>query len=178
MSRALVATFTRVLDAASIRGNHALTIRATDQECIAIARFLGILGLESLSAQFVVNRSRRGDVELDGRLQAKLTQACVVSLVAVPQDIVEEVHRRFVPNDRSAATQHEPAVVDADVEDPPEFYPPAGIDVGAVVLEQLALALEPYPRAPGVTLPDIAEAPEDEMGSPFAVLKSLGHSNS
>ena len=178
MSRVLVAPFTRVLDAASIRGDHALAIEATDQECVAIARFLGILGLESLSAQFVVNRSRRGDVELGGTFRAKLTQACVVSLVPVPQDIVEEVNRRFVPADRSASAHQQLAVVDPDVEDPPEFYPPAGIDVGSVVLEQLALALDPYPRAPGVVLPDVADAPEEEMGSPFAVLKSLGHSDS
>jgi len=130
-----------------------------------------------LNAQFTLNRSRRGDVELDGRLQANLTQACVVSLVAVPQDIDEEVQRRFVPNERQAARKRELAIVKADVEDPPELYSDAGIDIGAVVLEQLALALDPYPRAPGVALPKTADTPDDG-GSPFAVLKSLGHSDS
>lgn len=174
----MVGPFTHILDPASIRPDHALALAATDQERQAIAQFLGILGLESLSAQVTLNRSRRGDVELDGRLLANLTQACVVSLVAVPQDIDEEVHRRFVPNDSPAARKRELAIVEADVEDPPEFYSSAGIDIGAVVLEQLALALDPYPRAPGVALPKAADMPEKDRDSPFAVLKSLGHSDS
>ena len=173
----LAGPFTRILDPASIRPDHTLAITSSDQDRAGIARFLGILGLESLSAQFVVNRSRRGDVELDGRLEVNLTQACVVSLVPVPQYVAEEVHRRFVPMERSAARKRE-TVVEAEVEDPPDTYSGAGIDVGAVVLEHLALALEPYPRAPGVTLPDSAKTPDDDPASPFAVLKSLGHSES
>lgn len=169
--------FTRILDPSSIRPDHKLAITSSDQDREDIARFLGILSLEFLSAQFVVNRSRKGDVELDGAIEADLTQACVVSLAPVPQHIAEEVHRRFVPGERSPAKKRE-AVVEADAEDPPDFYSSAGIDVGAVVLEHLALALEPYPRAPGVMLPDSAKTSDDDLGSPFAVLKSLGHSDS
>jgi hypothetical protein len=44
------------------------------------------------------------------------------------------------------------------------------------VAEQLALALDPYPRAPGAVLPEAAEAGtpgEAKAESPFAVLESL-----
>lgn len=172
------APFTRILDPTSIRPDHSLVIRAATEEYSAIARFLGILGLESLTAQFDVSRSRRGGVALDGRLQAKLTQECVVSLVAIPQNVDEEVHRKFVLGGRPVARQDEFAVVDSVAEDPPELYTLAGIDVGAVVLEQLMLSLDSYPRAPGVELPDVAQGVSDMSDSPFAALKSLGHSDS
>jgi uncharacterized metal-binding protein YceD (DUF177 family) len=59
-----------------------------------------------------------------------------------------------------------------DDEEAPEVLPGSLLDVGAPVLEELSLMLDPYPRAPGVTF----EAPKDEpeaKDSPFAVLAKL-----
>ena len=44
------------------------------------------------------------------------------------------------------------------------------LDLGEAAAEQLALALDPYPRAPDAVLPDIPDEPEV---LPFATLASL-----
>jgi uncharacterized metal-binding protein YceD (DUF177 family) len=57
-------------------------------------------------------------------------------------------------------------------DDEPELIEGTSIDLAAPVLEELSLALDPYPRAPGVAFesPKQEKAPAD---SPFAVLESL-----
>ena len=56
-----------------------------------------------------------------------------------------------------------------EAEGPPEPVGPQGIDLGEAVAQQLAIALDPYPRAPGAALPEEPRA----AGGPFAALKSL-----
>ena len=167
--------FTRILDPASLRPDLTLTISADEVERSKIAAFLGILSLDALSAELVATRTSKGEIRIAGRVLATLTQRCVVSLEPVPQILNEELHLRFVPeSDWGAKTQRE-EVVSAEAEDPPEPYPPSGIDLGAAIVEHLALNLDPYPRAPGVKLEEQMAGQEDKVESPFAVLKSLGH---
>jgi len=45
------------------------------------------------------------------------------------------------------------------------------IDLGEAAAEQLALALDPYPRKPGSS--GVPETPEQEAGGPFGRLASL-----
>ena len=52
-------------------------------------------------------------------------------------------------------------------EEPPEPIVDGTIDLGGVTLEFLALALDPYPRKPGVEFTE--PAPETPAGVPFAV---------
>ena len=61
---------------------------------------------------------------------------------------------------------------DADPEALDEIpYADGMLDLGEAAAEQLALALDPYPRAPGAALPEIAD--EAEAHRPFAALASL-----
>ncbi len=63
-------------------------------------------------------------------------------------------------------------VVDAGPEEGPEEIESLHYDLAAPALEDYVLALEPYPRCPGVAF----TAPEGAAGapeSPFAVLKDL-----
>jgi hypothetical protein len=57
-----------------------------------------------------------------------------------------------------------------DDEDPPEPLPDGFIDLGALAVEFLALALDPFPRKPGAAF-DSADS--DETPSPFAALAAL-----
>ena len=169
------APFTRILDPASLRPDLSLTVTANEDERAAIAAFLDLLGLDALSADLTAHRSPKGEIRIDGQIRAALSQRCVVSLEPVPQSLEEEVHLRFVPADEGRGEASAEEVISAEGEDPPDPYPPSGIDVGAVIVEQLALNLDPYPRAPGVKLEEQMEVQEDKPDSPFAVLKSLGH---
>ena len=61
-------------------------------------------------------------------------------------------------------------VIDLDAEDPPEAVSGSEIDLGHYLVEALALALDPFPRAPGAVFEPTSVG---EITSPFAALKSL-----
>ena len=108
---------------------------------------------------------------LEGRLTARVQQACVVTLGPVQTDIDEPVRRLYSP--------HASTPEGDEVEMPDDETEPLGpvIDTGAVLVEALALALPPYPRCKGAELPDAALDPDDEGGEglrrPFQGLADL-----
>jgi uncharacterized metal-binding protein YceD (DUF177 family) len=128
---------------------------------------------------------RRGaELVLRGWLEADVVQECVVSLEPVPARLREPVERRYRLGGTSAAarTRFEPhgAVVLED--DEAEVEPVIGreIDLGEAFAEELGLALEPYPRAPGVAAlesgdlgPHVSVGAEDRPDKPFAALRQL-----
>ncbi|MGD9740099.1 MAG: DUF177 domain-containing protein [Bauldia sp.] len=146
-----------------------IDIVASPEERAAIAADFGLLELPGLEA--AIEARRAGDtVFLEGRVKASVVQACVVTLVAVEQQIDEAFGRRFVRGvpTPDLTTQD----VDPTAEDPPDTYAEI-IDFGAVALEEMALAIDPYPRAPGVEFEPPAEGDDPGEESPFAVLRRL-----
>ncbi|MFC7477642.1 YceD family protein [Dankookia sp. GCM10030260] len=135
---------------------------ATAAECAALARRFGILGVDSLRATLRLEPDEDGAVVVTGRLEAAVVQACVVTLEPVPQRVAEEIVCRLLPAGREPAE---------GPDDPDEIECAHDVaDLGEVVAEQLALALDPYPRAAGAELP--AEATDDSAGA-FAALAAL-----
>ncbi len=65
-----------------------------------------------------------------------------------------------------------PLGVGAGDDEGPEEIDSLTYDLAAPLLEEFVLALDPYPRAPGVEFAAPPE-PEEPKESPFAVLKSL-----
>jgi uncharacterized metal-binding protein YceD (DUF177 family) len=134
-------------------------LRPSAPERQAVAAELGILGVERL------------DWRLEGRLSASVVQECVVTLDPVTSGIEEEVVRAYV------ADLPDPGP--GEVEMPgDELEPlPAALDLAEVMIEALALALPPYPRAPGVELGETvvtqpgAEPLTEERAKPFAALR-------
>ena len=98
--------------------------------------------------------------------QAQVTQLCVVTLEPFEAGIEEQVELRFVP---AAKIEEEEELPPESLEGPDEIpYENDVIDLGEALAEQLALALDPYPRKPGAVLPDEAS---DDDANPFAALK-------
>jgi hypothetical protein len=70
----------------------------------------------------------------------------VVSLDAFPVALVEEFAVRFVPAGSESDTADDP-------DEPDEISIESGLlELGEATVEQLALALDPYPRKPGAVL--------------------------
>lgn len=131
------------------------TVDAALGERAALARRLDLIALDRLTASGWVRRGEtRGSVVLEGRLEAAVVQACVVSLAPVPASLTVDFRRLFVA--ASAGPAGREVVVDP-LADEPEPLPGRAIDVGEIVAEELALALDPYPRAPG-SAPGVGEA--------------------
>lgn len=137
-------------------------LEATEAERAALARRFGILGIERLQARLRLIPEPDGAVRAEARLEATVTQECVVTLDPVPQEIAEAFAFRLLPAGR------EPADGPDDLDEIESENDVA--DLGEVVAEQLALALDPYPRAPGAELPP--EATEEAAGA-FAALAAL-----
>lgn len=149
-------------------------ITATPEERAALARRFGLQDLDRLSATV---RLGRGDakslVRLSGHMVADVTQTCVVSLAPVKSHLDESFTQLYTLSAAPAAPRE--LVIEATEEEPPEPIGPDGIDIGEAVAQQLALALDPYPRAPGAVLPEAARPAKEEAGAegPFAALKAL-----
>ncbi|MDB5733558.1 MAG: hypothetical protein JWN16_195 [Alphaproteobacteria bacterium] len=156
---------------------------ADEAQRAAIAAWSGVLSLESLSV--TVKLAKLGSVQfgLDFHVSAQLNQACVVTLEPVPASLDHSFHRElhFVGQSRRKASPESPPAIGEVVLDAASLEGPEEAaeeieslhyDLAAPALEEYVLALEPYPRCPGVefTPPDTGQdAPEN----PFAVLKGL-----
>jgi uncharacterized metal-binding protein YceD (DUF177 family) len=140
-----------------------LLLVASEAERAALAERFGLLALLSLPGELQLRPGPEGRVLVTGRLMAEVEQACVVTLEPVRQLVDEMVAWRLLPDGV------EPS--DGD-EDPDDLPAEAGaVDMGEALAQQLSLALDPYPRAPGAELP--AEATDGGAHGPFAALAKL-----
>ncbi|WP_038368281.1 DUF177 domain-containing protein [Bosea sp. UNC402CLCol] len=160
-----------------LRGTEAV-VKAEPQQLAGIAAMLDLASLEALEARYML--SRNGErVKLEGRIEARLHQTCIVTLEPFPVRLDVPVKLDFAPQDDALAAARRTDSGDADIdievllneEDPPEPIVDGVIDLGSVTLEFLALSLDPYPRKPGVSF----EAPATDSAelSPFAALAKL-----
>ena len=144
-------------------GGLAVEVRADAAECTALAARMAIPAVLDLFCRFDLTAIPGAVVLAKGHLRARVVRVCVVTLEEFETLTEERFRLRFVPAGRESD--------DDDPESDDEIaYGGAVIDLGEAAAEQLALALEPYPRMPGAVLPEAA----DEAEAPaFAVLARL-----
>jgi uncharacterized metal-binding protein YceD (DUF177 family) len=137
-------------------------VEAEPSERVALALRMQVPAIEALACDWTLSSAPRGRVIAQGRLSARLTQTCVVTLDEFSSSMEERFTVHFVP----AGEEQE----DEDPESPDELpYEGAVIDLGEAAAEQFGLALDPYPRKPGAELSQSGMT-ED---SPFAALQKL-----
>jgi len=124
-------------------------VEASPAECAALARRMGVPAVLSFSCRFHLTRDIGSAVAAQGRLAALVERTCVVSLDDFETEVEEDFRVRFVP----AGTETDDPDPDPEAEDEIPFAG-AVIDLGEAAAEQLALALDPYPRKPGAELPE------------------------
>lgn len=155
------------------------TITADAAQLVELAAAHDLLAADSFEASIHVRRWQRDGVRLTGRVRARVTQECVVSLEPVEGTVDAEIDAVYVPEGSPLQRRMEPGeggdlIIDSEGPDLPELFEPPMLDIGAVAEEFFALALDPYPRAPGVAAPSESVAePVEERENPFAALKAL-----
>ena len=152
-------------------------VEASEAERSAVARRLSLVALDSLAAVLRILRPDGQEViSIAGHFEAQVTQTCVVSLQPLDRHLAEDFSLRFL---LAPADSGETGTVDVDaaVDDPPETLGPDDLDLGEAVVQQLAIALDPYPRSDEATLEtlewDGKAGDGAEKESPFEGLKSL-----
>jgi uncharacterized metal-binding protein YceD (DUF177 family) len=148
---------------AHVGGGTEAVVEANDTERAAVAARMGLPAIDLLRCRFDLRAAQAGTVRARGQLRARVVQTCVISLEPFASDVTEDFEVCFVP----AGTENEEVDLDAEDEIPYE----AGIlELGEATAEQLALALDPFPRKPGAALP---EGMEEEPSGPMAALAKL-----
>ena len=130
-----------------------------------IAAMLDLIALPRFAADISLKPSA-GGWTLSGRVRAHAVQRCGLTLEPLPGDIDESFQIALVQSD-----PHETAEVEVSLdEDAPDVVEEGVVDIGVYAVEQLALALDPFPRKEGAVFEPPATSAEI---SPFAVLKTL-----
>jgi len=158
------------------------SIEAGLQERSALARRFGVLSIESLVARgTLVPCADHSRIRLRASLEAEVVQQCVVSLQALMQrinvDFSREYDRDMVDEWAGLGDDGGEIFFDLNSDELPEPVVGGDIDLGEVVAEQLALELDPFPRASRAKLDELAlrrgkTNVEGEPANPFAVLAS------
>lgn len=162
----------RTLRPADLRVPVTFDLRPGPDELARLAADLDLLGLTKVRLSGRAAPAGRG-VDLDARLGATVVQPCSVTLAPVTTRIDEPVTRRYLPGLPAPEPGSETEMPEDDSLEPL----PDVIDLAEVLAEALALALPPFPRAPGAELgtavfsaPGVAPM-TDADASPFAVLR-------
>jgi hypothetical protein len=151
-----------------------LSIDANDVERAKIADAMNILAVEHFFATLTI-APFRGGLRALGRLDARVTQASIVSFEPVAEVVSEEIDRVFLPAAKGGKAPAPGAEVFIDLEDEdfPDHIDGPEVDLSALLLETLALALDPYPRRPGESLEGLGLSLGDTESGPFAKLAGL-----
>ena len=145
-----------------------VTIAPPPEDLARIARWADVEAVEDFTARIALKRVSQSRFAVDAVLEADIVQACVVTLEPVKSHISRSFHRDLFLTQAPQSLEIDLAPVDDDGR---EEIDNLRYDLAAPVLEELALAIDPYPRAPGVEFepPPDEDAPEH----PFAALRAL-----
>lgn len=162
--------FSRIWQAAEIGERpRDVTLEANAEERVALARRFAIPDIERLTATARLQRRADG-IHAEGRLKARVTQSCVATGDPVHASVDEPFSLRFVEDIDTNDDEIELNADDCDT------IPIDGgaVDLGEAVAETLALALDPWPRAPHAdqVLKDAGVSDGSDVG-PFSALKAL-----
>ncbi len=163
-------------------GPYTVEIEATEVERDAVAKRLSLDALSNLSGTLMLETMTHpmfdGPViNAEGALTAVLTQICVVTLEPF-ETTAKSGFSGVFSNDDPASSMVEDD--DAGIAGVPDILGPVDdetINIGEVLVEQLALEINPFPRKPGAEFggfsDDSTESKELASESPFAVLAKL-----
>lgn len=133
-----------------------------------IVKALDLGSLTSLEADLTISPAHIG-WRMTGRVRAEAEQICGITLEPLPV----QIDQSFVVNlIEDAAIANDPSTeVEVTLDDDaPDVIEDGRIDLGQYAVEQLSLALDPFPRKPGA---EFVQPEEPAEISPFAVLKQL-----
>lgn len=136
-----------------------VVIDADPRQRAELARVHEVLSVERFRAEVVVVSWKRNGVRVEGRVEADITQECVVTLDPITNHIDEPIGATFLPTEsklgRLGFDGGGEIMIDPEGEDSPETFSGDTIDVGALAEQIFGLAIDPYPRSQQAALPEL-----------------------
>ena len=150
-------------------GERTVEVEANEDERRRLAGRFGLLAIGRLAATFAVRREA-GGMLATGTVEAAVTQACSATGEPIEATVNEAVALRFVEDIAGDGDEIE---LSGDALDTLPIEGGA-IDLGEAAAETMALALDPFPRAPGAeeALRRAGVMREEEVGA-FGALAGL-----
>ncbi|WP_336081066.1 YceD family protein [Thalassospira sp. CH_XMU1448-2] len=185
MSDKFTPEFSRIVKTdEQVSAKEKLVIEANEKERAALAKRFELVSIDSLTAELTISTASNGEVTVRGPMNAKIVQNCVATLEPVPEVIEDTVEVLFSPHVSEEDLPSNPDDLEDLSEeelmallDQPEPLVDGKIDVGEVVAQFLAVAMNPYPRKEDAELPTSVkteeEAAEEKRPNPFAQLAGL-----
>jgi len=188
--------FSRPIRTDQLNGRREFDIEAQDEERQRLAARMNVSCIDWLRAHIAlapwkgrVSGASVTGVIVTGHLEAQIIQPCSVTLDPVIERIEEDIKYKYINelNKIPELKSKDEVILDFEQEEPPENLIGGQVDVGEIVAEALALAINPYPRGQGVQFealnsvpgfrPDSAKNPEiqehEHKKHPFSVLSKL-----
>lgn len=152
---------------------------ADEEQRVALASAHDLLRVERFRFDLTLAPWKGDGVRVTGRVAAAISQACIITLEPVEDEIDEEIDTVLVPEGSRLATPkwvgEGEMLLDAEGPDAPETFSGDSLDVGALAEEFFALAINPYPRKFGAKLeqgPGVGEGAR-EHGPLYEKLQGL-----
>ena len=150
-----------------------LSVDLDEKARATLAEALRLSAVDSFSARLSVV-PLRGGIRAQGRLTADIVQPSVVTFEPVGQHVDEKIDRVFLPEPHGHKHTSDPEVfIDLEDDDFPDHIDGPEVDLSALLVETLALAIDPYPRREGESLDGLGLDLGGEEAGPFAALKKL-----
>lgn len=152
-------------------------LEASAAERQAMAGLAGVREVLSARADLEIVPKSGGRLQVTGHVRARVGQTCVVTLDPIESEIDEDIDLTFAPEAEARRLadlieEGEDEKEPPEIADPPEAIVNGIIDLGRIATDALFLAIDPYPRKPGVVFEAEVTAPDPE-DHPFAALKAL-----
>jgi len=152
------------------------SIEASVEDNKSIAEILMVPAVNHFSAKYVVKGYKKSTlIEVSGEYSAKIMQNCIITL----EDFEKEYSGEFsvMYDSKLKVKTKDDEECDIAELDSPEVVYGNEIDLVHVALEQIALALDDYPRKEGAKYNFKPEFTEDDLAkerkNPFDILASL-----
>ena len=145
-------------------------LTAESDERAALSRRFGLKAIDAFNLILKMKPLRKKNaIRLRGKLYATVVQSCIVSLVPIKNTVEEEFEILFREENQIDRDGRE------DVDELEPYFEDT-IDIGEIASGELALAIDQYPRAPGIS-DDVVDhylGKQDDLKSkPFGGLAAL-----
>ena len=150
-------------------------IVASDEECAALAKRFDLQSLSDLEAKLTILRVSEGNIiRIEADIEGEVVQTCVVSLQSVPSKVKAHFDTYFTEDGKEGFEHEQLFSIEVDEELPDMVINGGMLDLGELTSQYFSLELDPYPRAPGVSLAaQLTEIGGDTKNRPFHVLQKL-----